>query len=452
MESPVKNKRKLEPTSDAMVVHIDGSMLEGGGQILRIASSLSAILAKPITVDKIRAGRTKPGLAPQHKTGLELISTLTSGHLTNADIGSTSITLQPSGTLKPMTYIADTKTAGSVCLLAQSALPVMLFTNQLNNKVQSRSKLILKGGTDAAMAPPIDYMHQVLLPILHRHIQPSQSSNPQPLFEIDIKPIKRGFYPRGGGQLELEVTPLPSGASLSPICLNDPGEVRTVKVSAFVAGPHVRREVGVAVLEQAAKVLHKMLPNSRVVGIEGIEDHNSIKTRSPPPPPPPPITIQVLPLVEESKETAVGDGFGCMLTAETSTGCILGSAGVNEEKIGRYGVPLSAGLTMGECAAVELADAVLAGVCVDDYMQDQLIVFMALAKGESVMVCQEPTLHTRTAIEVCREMLTDAVAFEVTGPCAAVAEGGGGELFAGALPKCRRQWTIKCRGAGIIAV
>jgi RNA 3'-terminal phosphate cyclase (ATP) len=450
MESPVKKKQKLEPTPDAMVVNIDGSMLEGGGQILRIASSLSAILAKTIRVDKIRAGRTKPGLAPQHKTGLELISTLTSGHLTNADIGSTSITLQPCGPLKPMTCIADTETAGSVCLLAQSALPVMLFTNQHINKVQSRSKLVLKGGTDAAMAPPIDYMHQVLLPILHRHIQPSQSSNPQPLFGIDMKLIKRGFYPRGGGQVELEVTPLPSGASLSPIRLNDPGEVRTVKVSAFVAGPHVRREVGVAVLEQAAKVLHKMLPNSRVVGIEGIEDTNSIKTRSPPPPL---IAIQVLPLVEESKETAVGDGFGCMLIAETSTGCILGSAGVNEEKIGRSGVPLSAGLTMGECAAVELADAVLAGVCVDDYMQDQLIVFMALAKGESVMMCQELTLHTRTAIEVCREMLTDDVEFEVTGPCAAaVEEGGGGELFAGALPKCRRQWTIKCRGAGVIVV
>lgn len=438
MDSPVEKKKKLEPISDTMV-HIDGSLLEGGGQILRIASSLSAILAKPITVDKIRAGRTKPGLAPQHKTGLELISTLTSGHLTNADIGSTSITLQPSGKLKPMAYVADTKTAGSVCLLAQSALPVMLFANQHNNKVQSKSKLILKGGTDAAMAPPIDYMHQVLLPILHRHIQPPQSP---PLFEIDMKTIKRGFYPRGGGQVELEVTPLPWGASLSPIRLMDPGEVRTVKVSAFVAGPHVRREVGVAVLEQAAKVLHRMLPDSRVVGIKddiGSEDTNCIKTRSPSPST---IIIEVLPLVEESKETAVGDGFGCMLIAETSTGCILGSAGVNEEKIGRSGVPLSAGLTMGECAAVELADAVLAGVCVDGYMQDQLIVFMALAKGESVMVCEEPTLHTRTAIEVCREMLPDDVEFEVTGPCAR-------ELFAGAPCK---HWTIKCRGAGIVAV
>jgi len=47
---------------------IDGSQGEGGGQVLRISSALSAILGLPIKINNIRAGRSKPGLRPQHLT------------------------------------------------------------------------------------------------------------------------------------------------------------------------------------------------------------------------------------------------------------------------------------------------------------------------------------------------------------------------------------------------
>lgn len=40
-----------------------------GGQILRMGLALSAVQALPITVNKVRAGRSTPGLRPQHLTG-----------------------------------------------------------------------------------------------------------------------------------------------------------------------------------------------------------------------------------------------------------------------------------------------------------------------------------------------------------------------------------------------
>ena len=70
-------------------------------------------------------------------------------------------------------------------------------------------------------------------------------------------------------------------------------------------------------------------------------------------------------------------------------------------------------------------------------MQDQLVIFMALAEGESRMLCTEPTMHTRTAMAVAEQMLPGAK-FEVSVCKGKRQREGGGRL-----------WLVKCRGAGI---
>ncbi|MBO7223362.1 MAG: hypothetical protein J6V70_04435 [Kiritimatiellae bacterium] len=60
------------------MVKIDGSKGEGGGQILRTSLSLSAITGKEIVIEKIRAGREKPGLKRQHLTCVKAVAEICS--------------------------------------------------------------------------------------------------------------------------------------------------------------------------------------------------------------------------------------------------------------------------------------------------------------------------------------------------------------------------------------
>eukprot|EP00798_Chlamydomonas_sp_ICE-L_P021251 gene21248-28167_t len=133
--------------------------------------------------------------------------------------------------------------------------------------------------------------------------------------------------------------------------------------------------------------------------------------------------MECLEPVLESRGSAMGSGSGLLITAETSTGCLFGASA----RIGRGVSPEEA----GRSAAEELLEVLLTGACVDGWMQDQLIVFMALASGESSIVCSEPSLHTRTAIEIAQALLPQCK-FDIS-----------------LLGKDQPLWLITCKGAGV---
>lgn len=361
-------------------------MLEGGGQILRNAAALSAITGTPIIIDRIRAKRRRPGLRPQHLTGLELVVKLCNGQLVGGYIDSVSVSFVPGPLHCVRAAVADTGTAGSCMLLAQVALPCLLFVPGEENAGCTESQLRLQGGTDAAMAPPIGYFAHVLLPTLRLHLG----------VEIDLELERRGFFPRGQGIADLKVTGLKRGSCLPPLILIERGRVVEIAMTAFTAG-RLNLSIGERMVTAAKAALQGrgiLHANSN-----GIRLHSEV--------------------YHEAPDKALGDGCGILLVARTDTGRLFGASGIGERGV--------AAETIGLSTATELADVLESGAAVDDWMADQLIIFMALAKGKSCMLTREPTLHTRTAVAVA-EMLTTA-RFKLT-------------------PQSGGLWHVTCQGAG----
>ncbi|XP_067119298.1 RNA 3'-terminal phosphate cyclase isoform X2 [Centruroides vittatus] len=341
--------RSLAVVAMESITEIDGAIMEGGGQILRMATSLGALLGKPVCVRNIRAGRSTPGLRPQHLTGLQLIRDICGGRLEGGQIGSTVITFYPAP-IKSGRFIADTGTAGSICLILQLAIPCMIYGN-------GRSSILLKGGTDVESAPPIDHYLWVFRPIAEKFgIK----------FECDIR--KRGYYPKGGGEVFVRTNPI--AGTLLPIEMVECGQITQITGRSFVAGV-LPIKVAHTMADAACKSLKQTFPR---------------------------INVKV-DRVKEAQEKAIGTGSGIILVAETSNNYKLGSSA-----LGKRGVPAE---QVGEAAAMDLIRNINEGGCVDSHLQDQLILLMTLAKGKSKIRCGKLTLHTETAIHVA-ELLTSA--------------------------------------------
>jgi len=344
---------------------LDGSILEGGGQILRLSVALSALLDKSVTIENIRAGRKKPGLAAQHLTGLKLVCTslCSGGQLDGGHLQSTRVEFRPRGgvNLVEPEVRADVGTAGGVCLLAQIALPCLLFNTH-------PVRLHLRGGTNADFAPQVEFFEHVARPIFAK-------------FGIHVEILeggRRGYFPKGGGLLSLQVDPLAPGSSLRPIQLTEPGEIREATVFSHTAGA-VPTSVARRMADAAAQQLKRAVPQiaNGSVKFKCVVDHLS-------------------------GDRATGNGSGVQVVLTTSTGCVHGGDGV--------GSPKRDPTELGRSAA-EMALKSAAKVCVDQHMQDQIIVFMALAEGQSSVLTGPLEMHTRTAIHFA-EIIT-GVKFEV---------------------------------------
>src|SRR5262245_8429391 len=202
------------------MVTIDGSIGEGGGQILRTALSLSLVTGKPFRIEKIRAGREKPGLLRQHLTAVNAALQIGQAKADGIIVGATELTFIP-GKIVAGAYRFAIGTAGSTTLVLQTVLPALLTAD-------GPSRLTLEGGTHNPFAPPFEFLQRTFLPVLNR-------MGPQ----VTVSLERPGFYPAGGGRFNVAIQPC---ERLRSVELKDRGEIQRRLAKAVVAG--LPKEIG----------------------------------------------------------------------------------------------------------------------------------------------------------------------------------------------------------------
>lgn len=170
------------------VIELDGSQGEGGGQILRTGLALAMVTGQPLAIDRIRAGRPKPGLMRQHLACVLAAAELSSAQVEGAELGSQRLRFVP-GPVRAGDYRFAVASAGSCTLVLQTVLPALLLAD-------APSRVSLAGGTHNPMAPPFHFLDLAFAPLVRR-------------LGADLQLVlhRCGFYPAGGGAVEATIVP-----------------------------------------------------------------------------------------------------------------------------------------------------------------------------------------------------------------------------------------------------
>ncbi|MDQ1613353.1 MAG: 3-terminal phosphate cyclase [Pyrinomonadaceae bacterium] len=334
------------------MITIDGSQGEGGGQIIRTSLALSLITGKPFRVYNVRARREKPGLARQHLTAVRAAATIGGAQVEGASVGATAFTFHP-GRVTPGDYAFPIGTAGSTMLVLQTILPPLMIAD-------APSTLTFEGGTHNVHAPPYEFIVKTFLPLITRMGA-----------RVTAELKRYGFYPPGGGRVNVRVEPAAGGA-LMPLEILTRAEIRARRARALVV------KLPPTIGERELGVVAERLGWGALRGDE-LRVETSENAASP---------GNVLTLEIESEHLT-----------EVFTG--IGERGVRAE-------------TVAERAAEEARAYLATDAPVGEHLADQLLIPLSLAGGGSYTTGQ-PSLHTTTNIEIIKMFLDVRITTTPTG-------------------------------------
>jgi RNA 3'-terminal phosphate cyclase (ATP) len=304
---------------------INGGHGEGGGQIIRSAIALSCITKQPIHLENIRKNRKISGLRPQHLTAINILQKIANAKVIGAEVGSTEIKFIP-GDAKNLDLVEDVGTAGSIPLILQVLIPVVAMSKKQFN-------LRIKGGTDVLWSPTIDYTQHVL-----------QEAYSRMGINFSLELIKRGYYPKGGGEIKLQV---------------NPSNVKSILFSK-------RKTNKVKLICSFSKFTNNEIKNKVYEIVKQLTDANFIVD------------------VEIKSEEALDSGAS-LLIYSIDDDSIIGIDALYNKKTSKFDLDM---------------DNFIKNYAIDDNLADMLIVPASLASGKTILPVKEITKHLETNLFV----------------------------------------------------
>ena len=325
-----------------MYLEIDGSKGEGGGQILRSSLFMSAVLGQPMRIRSIRVERSTPGLQPEPLTCINALARITDADVAGATLGSHELAFTPR-TIRAGTYRFDVAEVRPGAGSLSLIFQTLVLPLAFAGEV---SRLTLLGGTHIPESPPVQYLQTVYLPTIA-----------QMGVQADVQLKKWGWFPMGGGEVSAEVHP----SELSGIHLSERGAQKDAKVISVVSNLPIsaarrQRDSALQILETA-----------------GIEVSSEIVDA------PSPGKGSAIFILTEFEKTRAG------FTA-------MGGKNIRAENV-------------AEKAVEEYMDFLRSDATIDEYLADQIVLFMALAKGRSSFSTSKLTAHLLANISVAEQFL-----------------------------------------------
>jgi len=338
------------------MLSIDGSYGEGGGEILRTATALAAVLEKPCHVFNIRKEREKPGLALQHLVGLQALEKLSNGKIEGASLGSKEIKFFP-GKISSQILKIPIETAGSITLILQTLLLPSLFSpGPIKIKFQG-------GATDTFFSPPIDYFRFVFLKNLENLI------NSLPKIrggKVNINILRRGFYPKGGAEVEIEIIPLEFSQKISNFSFKSRGELKRILVIS-----------GASEFLKKKKVAERQISGAKQTPLFYHKAKLPIETK-----------IEYYDTLGPGSQMTIIGEFENTILGASALGKILKSS----EEVGRE-------------AAMEFLKETRKDLSFDSHFSDQVLPYLALLTKSAKITTSEITQHTKTNIWVIEKFI-----------------------------------------------
>lgn len=374
-------------SSGASPINIDASKGEGGGQILRTALALSAVLDVPVQIRNIRANRPTAGLGEQHLVGTRIVGQLAGAKQEGVSLRSEKVNMGVGDGYQGQVPVeAVVKTAGATSLVFQAALPVLL------RRLGEGELLHIVGGTSCLFAPTSDYVKYVLVPNLR-------------VFGVDLKyeVVKHGFFPKGGGRVKVHVEKKGCvDGFLKPLRMVFFPKILSVEGSIVVCGhEYIKKGVVDALITGAVDYCKDPEQGDFISPVPGRKQ----------------FTVE-----DVSKVNNSGKCICLTLYARSSAGYVLGSSVIWTEKEAirrtkttpfnlvpkgdnqKWQMWRRLAREMGTETARDLLQTIGSGANFDRHMADQIIVFMAMADGTSETSLPRLTPHARSVVDICRQL------------------------------------------------